>query len=288
MVASPRRLDPQVYDAIYAVPGGPPGYDRNFQYARAVARVRDPLTYLASRQDAFWGVLRVLQRFSNPRILEVGCGLGYFTYALKRAGFAATGIDLSGEAVERARATFGDLYQRESIESYAARARDRFDAVVLVEVVEHLEDPIIVLRNALRLLAPGGSIIISTPNRTFFGDDSRWRTDLPPVHLWWLAEDSIRAIARRLGCEASLVDFSEYSARFPVLYVYDPPLEPMFSADGRLVRREAAFISIARKWGILQEGYWAASRFMAPFRRKSSSRRPTMVAALSQSGAVGA
>jgi SAM-dependent methyltransferase len=278
MVSSPKKLDARVYDAIYGVPGGPPGYDRNFQYARAVRRVRDPLGYLTSRQDAFWGVVHSLRELTGKRILEAGSGLGYFTYALRRAGYDAIGIDVSGEAVGQARRAFGDFYREESIESYAAKSGDRFDAVVMVEVIEHLEEPLPVIEGALRLLAPGGSLIVSTPNRSFFSGSATWATDLPPVHLWWFSEDSIHAMARRLQCRAQIVDFRDYNARYPVLHVYQPPLEPMFDEQGRLARREPLPIATARRLGILQEGYWLASRVMGKLSRSDSKRRPTLVA----------
>ena len=159
MVSDPKRLEPKVYDAIYSVPGGPPGYDRNFQYARGVRRVEDPLKYLTSRQDAFWGVEQLLRPFVKPRILEVGCGLGYFTYALRHSGYNATGIDVSPEAVAKAKRAFGDFYLAESIESYAARGGEKFDVIIMVEVIEHLEQPIPVLEAALRLLNPAGCVL---------------------------------------------------------------------------------------------------------------------------------
>lgn len=278
MVSSPKRLDARVYDAIYALPGGPPGYDRNFQYARAVTRVKDPMSYLASRQDAFWGVQRGLSGKRGTRILEVGAGLGYFTYALRRAGYDAIGIDVSEEAVSRARSRFGKFYLRESVESYSVGSDEKFDAIVMVEVIEHLENPVSVVESALRLLAPGGSLIATTPNRSYFGDDAPWTTDLPPVHLWWFSEESVTAIGKQLGCEVSLVDFTEYNSAFPVLYTYKPPREPMFDSAGRLTRVEPLPVALARRLGVLQETYWLASRAAGFLRRQASSRRPTMVA----------
>ncbi len=280
MVANPKTLLPEVYNAIYAVPGGPPGYDRNFQFARAVKRAREPLEYLASRQDAFWGVRRALPSRDQSRVLEIGSGLGYFTYALRRAGYDAVGIDVSREAVAKARAAFGDFFHAESAESFARVATATFDAIVMVEVIEHLEDPVALIADALRLLAPGGSIIMTTPNRSFYGSAAPWTTDLPPVHLWWFSEESIAAIAKRVGCSVSFVDFAEYSSRLPILYNYPSPRTPMLDERGRMARREAPAVSLARRMGILQEGYWIATRVAGPLLRQRSPRRPTLVASL--------
>ena len=156
MVADPRKVDPRVYDAIYAVPGGAPGYDRYFQYARHIVRARDPLHYLTTRVDAAWGVYQALSKYRAVSVLEAGCGLGYFTYALKRGGYDVVGIDVSQEAVTKATRAYGDLYKTESIESYARSSEQTFDGVVMVEVIEHLENPVAAIEDAVRLLSPGG------------------------------------------------------------------------------------------------------------------------------------
>jgi SAM-dependent methyltransferase len=282
MVASPRKIDPNVYNAIYAVPGGAPGYDRYFQYARHIVRVRDPLRYLTMHVDAAWGVDTVLRRYGAKTVLEAGCGLGYFTYALKRGGYDVVGIDISKEAVEQATRAYGDFYKAESLESYAATSDRKFDAIVMVEVIEHLEDPLATIADAVRLLSPGGSIVLTTPNRTYYGYDRPWSTDLPPVHLWWFSEKSIDVLARRLGCRADFVDFGSYNARYPVLHTFSCVHAPQLDAAGRVLRRESFPMTLARKWGLLHEGYWLASRAGGLVKRGdvSSRNRPTMVAVL--------
>jgi SAM-dependent methyltransferase len=280
MVAVPTRSEPGVYDAIYGVPGGPPGYDRNFQYARRVTHRKDPLGYLASRQDAFWGVRRALENVGARRVLEVGCGLGYLTYALRRAGYDAVGIDFSSEAIAKATRSYGDFYQCRSVESYATASQERFDAIVMVEVIEHLEKPVDLIAKALQLLNTQGVVIVTTPNRSFVNDGECWVTDLPPVHLWWFSEDSLQTMGRRLNCSVCFVDFRDYNSRHPVLFLYKPPRQPMLDAGGALIRRESFPISLARRLGILQDAYWLTSLMVAPLWRSGTSRRPTLVAVI--------
>lgn len=280
MVADPRKVDARVYDAIYAVPGGAPGYDRYFQYARRIVRVRDPLRYLTARVDAAWGVYRALCKYRAASVLEAGCGLGYFTYALKRGGYNVLGIDVSQEAIAKATRAYGDLYKTESVESFARSSGQAFDAVVLIEVIEHLENPIAAIEDALQLLSSGGCLVLTTPNRSYYGYDQVWSTDLPPVHLWWFSQDSIEALASRVGCVCEFVDFSEYNARFPVLHAFRSEHSAMLDAKGRVLRRESLPMSLARRAGLLHEGYWLASRAAGLVARRKSASRPTMVAIL--------
>jgi SAM-dependent methyltransferase len=280
MVADPRKIDPRVYDAIYAVPGGAPGYDRFFQYARRILEVRDPLRYLTSHADTAWGVHQALRKYGAASVLEAGCGLGYLTYALNRGGYDVSGIDISQEAVEQATRLYGDLYATESVESYSRTSEKKFDAIVMVEVIEHLEDPITVLENAVRLLAPGGSVIITTPNRSYYGYDRVWSTDLPPLHLWWFSQDSIEVLAARIGCRCEFLDFAQYNAKFPVLHAFTCEHAAMLDADGRVLRRESLPMTLARRAGLLHEGYWLATRAAGFFKRSTASNRPTMVAIL--------
>jgi SAM-dependent methyltransferase len=280
MTAEPRRADPAVYDAIYAVPGGAPGYDRYFQLARGVKRTRNAMQYLASRQDALWGVERALRAHGAKRILEVGCGLGYLTYALRQSGYDATGIDISQEAVAFARQSYGDYFSTESLESHLANSNAVYDAIVMVELIEHLEEPIELLEKTLPLLKPGGRIVLTTPNRTYLGYDESWATDLPPVHLWWFSEESVRAIGDRLNCSVNFTDFREYNQRYPIFRAYRALPVPMFDASGRLVRRESLPFAILRRLGALHETYWIISVILGVAHLSNSARRQVIVASL--------
>jgi len=200
--AEPRVENHRVYEAIYANPGRVPGYMRYERYARLVANAADPLEALSSSEDVYWAVAQALQQrdsaLENPEVLEVGSGLGYLTYALAQSGYRATGIDISRNAVDSARARFGDLFIHADVAEYAARHAGRFDAVIACELLEHVVDPVAFVRIALSLIKPSGQLIVTTPNRMVFDPDVLWETDLPPVHFWWHSEDSLRACFQTL------------------------------------------------------------------------------------------
>jgi 2-polyprenyl-6-hydroxyphenyl methylase/3-demethylubiquinone-9 3-methyltransferase len=111
-----------------------------------------------------------LRPFAGLRLLDVGCGGGLVAEPMTRLGFAVTGIDAEAAAIEAARehARAGGLdidYQVATVESIMDLG-GRFDAVLALEVVEHVADRDAFLRSLAELVAPGGALIAATINRT--------------------------------------------------------------------------------------------------------------------------
>ena len=103
---------------------------------------------------------------SNKRVLDVGCDTGYLGVTLKALGSTVTGLEVDPVTAEEAakhldRVVVADL---ENVELSDLVGESGYDVVVFGDVLEHLRDPLPVLRSARRLLTPGGSVIISTPN----------------------------------------------------------------------------------------------------------------------------
>ncbi len=103
---------------------------------------------------------------ANKRVLDVGCDTGYLGEALGAFGNETSGFEVNEETAEEARRRLtrvevGDLETTDLVEVFG---RGSFDVVVFGDVLEHLRDPLPVLRQSRHLLAPGGSVVISTPN----------------------------------------------------------------------------------------------------------------------------
>lgn len=109
--------------------------------------------------------------FEGLRSLDIGCGGGLLCEPLVRMGFAVSGLDAAPEnvAIARAHAAAGGLtidYRDGSAEALAAERPGQYDLVTCLEVVEHVADLDSFLAALEALLAPGGLLVFSTPNRT--------------------------------------------------------------------------------------------------------------------------
>ncbi len=104
------------------------------------------------------------------RILDIGCGGGLVTEPLSRLGAEVTGIDPAEENITVAQhhaeaAGLAVDYRATTAEALAA-AGERFDAVLILEVVEHVSDVPAFVATAAAMVRPGGLLLASTINRT--------------------------------------------------------------------------------------------------------------------------
>lgn len=129
------------------------------------------LAYIRDRLCARFGRdPRAPRPLAGLRVLDIGCGGGLLSEPMTRLGASVVGVDASAAniGVARAHAAEGDLaidYRHGTAESLVA-ADERFDAVLALEIVEHVADLDAFLAACVALLRPGGALVVATLNRT--------------------------------------------------------------------------------------------------------------------------
>jgi len=214
-------------------------------------------------RDALVQQLRSLPRpaaAAEATLLDVGCGSGAFLHLARSAGWSVQGIDFDGVAVAAARSLGLDVRQG-GLELLQAVEPESFAWITLSHVLEHVHDPVTWLQALHRLVRPGGTLWLQTPNIGSLGHaryGAHWRGLEPPRHLalWTLA--SLRQALRQAGFR------SVRPLRTPVLTAME------VYASSEALRRGidyAGFMALPRAQQRPLAALWPALRQHASLRR---------------------
>ena len=126
------------------------------------------LKYLRDRIDQHWQVDECSRTpLDGKSALDVGCGAGLLAEPLARLGASVTGVDASPEVIAVARDHAATMGLAIDYRVGDVQALDgQFDLVTAMEVIEHVADPAAFLKALAKRLAPGGLLVLSTPNAT--------------------------------------------------------------------------------------------------------------------------
>lgn len=143
----------------------------------------------------FWhrGKLVMIDELIRPhlragsRLLEIGCGAGNLLLQATVAGSLPIALDLSMQALTFVRSRLeetqsgpdapGGFACTQAIGESLPFPDNTFDCILLSEVIEHLDAPQISIREAVRVLCPGGRLLITTPNYRSFWPVMEWAVD---------------------------------------------------------------------------------------------------------------
>lgn len=110
-------------------------------------------------------ILSFLDGSSALRVLEVGCAAGRLGREIKKLGYYVAGIEISESAAQEAKKVLDEVYVFDIESEWPDKLlNERFDLIILPEILEHVFDPVYVLEKSRAILKPDGEIIITTPN----------------------------------------------------------------------------------------------------------------------------
>jgi 2-polyprenyl-3-methyl-5-hydroxy-6-metoxy-1,4-benzoquinol methylase len=147
------------------------------------------------------GRFRHIAVSSGQRLLDVGCGAGYFLRIAKELGALEQGVEPSEFAAKAAQRHELNVFQG-TLEEFACQSTERFDIITSNHVIEHVPDPIGTLSIMKKLLATNGFIWIAVPNAAYPPSKSLkglWHSTDLPYHLMQFNPKSIAMAGNQAG-----------------------------------------------------------------------------------------
>lgn len=165
-------------------------------------RARNDLT----ERNLHW--LNTVLKYCLPpaRVLEIGCAHASFVGLLRQAGYDASGVEMSPWVVSLGQDMFGVPVQAGPVETLDIPASS-FDVIVLMDVLEHLPDPVTTMRRCLELLKPDGILLIQTPQfesevgyEALVDSKNRFQEMMiPEEHIHLFSQKSAQRLFSQLG-----------------------------------------------------------------------------------------
>jgi SAM-dependent methyltransferase len=197
---APKRLGDWITDRRTRRPSGP----------QARSFYRDPLYH----RPNFKVMLKVLELKSDDYLLEVGCGGGAFLQDALRSGCKAAGLDHSSEMVRVARELNRDAINSNRLEIRQGEADSlpfpdgTFTCAVMTGVFGFIEDPLKVLSEIRRVLAPGGRLVLFTGSKELRGTPAAPEPMASRLHFY--EDQELEELARQAGFAEAVVERPDF------------------------------------------------------------------------------
>jgi 2-polyprenyl-3-methyl-5-hydroxy-6-metoxy-1,4-benzoquinol methylase len=168
---------------------------------------------------AFKKYLQLIRRLrpGSKTLFDVGAATGFFLDVARQDGFDVSGVEISEYAAQKAREK-GISVETGLLDT--VDSSNAYDVITMLDLIEHVTDPLEILKKAHALLAPNGLIVINTPDAgslyaSMMG--CRWHLIVPPEHLYYFNRKNIARILEQAGFRTRLI--TTIGKNFSVPYV---------------------------------------------------------------------
>lgn len=156
------------------------------------------------------GINLICQRKPRGRLLDVGCGFGYFLNFAGNRGFEAEGVELSDSLAKEGRRRFGVKIRTQTIEALLGESA-KYDVITAWDSLEHFTDPIGSITIMREMISNDGLLLVRVPDFSFarrrlpqttISRYLKWAYPLDvPQHAWHFSKESIEILMKKCGLE---------------------------------------------------------------------------------------
>lgn len=175
----------------------------------------------------FWGYIPYVREYNGmkilgirkewgTRLLDVGCGNGEFMSRMKSLGWNVEGTETDDKAVDFAQNKMG-LKVHSGILEALRLPENTYDVITISHVIEHVTDPETLLRECLRILRPGGRLVMITPNTQSLAHrwfKKYWRGFEIPRHMVIFSVDNFGRLSEHVGFESETLTSTARMSRY--------------------------------------------------------------------------
>jgi hypothetical protein len=253
------------------------GYFENQNLTQAdVSKVYGYVDYISERinkQKNYASICRTLQRFTipahrPPRLLDYGCGLGFFLDSAFEAGFEPHGVEFNQYALDY-------IHHRYAYRAFHFSDMDtteRYDAITMFDVVEHLRDPFATIAATRNMLAENGVLVMTTMDSTSFVSRIMGKRleDFRRIreHLFFFSRSNLVSVLIKQGFEVLAVGSHGHSFELKLLATRLRNVLPVVGVPMTWLLKMLPFMS---SWSVYLD---PRTKFIV-YARKRRERRPS-------------